>query len=123
MEPLIGLWSVLQDPDKLEQMGFATDGKDKKGATLTKGSPEIMEEDDWAAMLAKLIISVVGHRLRSQLWLEFGLPGRLCALCSEDPEDREAVLNDLKSHVDGWRHIKDLPGQFWRKVQSRSVFQ
>lgn len=117
------LWHVLEDHDELEAMGFMLNLGAGRVASLSKVSPEVSEDNEWAGLLVRLILALIGHRLRGQLWLEFGWPGGLCGLASDDAGARQNVLNRLREHYEGWQMVKDLPGAFWRKLQSRSVFQ
>lgn len=72
MEPLRHIWRSPQGYDALEQMGFLARCGSDKVAGVAEDGPDVMEDDDWAQLLARLLTAFVGCRLRSQLWLEYG---------------------------------------------------
>ena len=116
------LVSILTDLPKLEQIGFALEGRigHHLVADLEEEHPALASENAHATTVGNFILALLARETRSALWHTHCYPGRFAAFLN--PDMRAGVLRDMRRA----KHLVDecickWPGARWREARSRHI--
>lgn len=116
------LVSIFADLPKLEQMGFALDGRISHHLVcdLEEEHPALASENAHAATVGNFILALLARETRSALWHTHCYPGRFAAFLK--PDMREGVLRDMQraKHLVN-ECICKWDGARWREARSRHI--
>ena len=108
---------VLCDEGVLEKINVISEG-----AKPAEDSPASHCQNEQARKAAKMVFALAAQRFKRFMFAMVGWPVRSCLMGSPEEEVQKNVENEI---LEDWRlHEKamKLKGQFWKKINARSVF-
>ena len=98
LKPLYNTFLVMRNPSTLRKLGFVIEEGDLPLAGTSAGVQVslLTDEATCASRCMRFMFHLCSTRLRSLLWYQMGLPGRLPALLDFDPALSAQTLKDLK---------------------------
>ena len=94
----------------LEWTGFTVDVEPlrrRPGGAPDLSSPEVIREDEFAEVLAKLALGLAGARLKRGLFMLCGWPAKSVLMRTGSSGAGAQAAQDLKRHHANWLALKD----------------
>ena len=92
-------------------------------ATLDSSHPFVVVQNHTCQLLGRFGLALVGHRLKSESWHLWGLPGRLPSLLSAKFLAPQSLVEWMRRVDAAWEVAVTLKDAFWKKVCRGSPLQ
>jgi hypothetical protein len=116
----------LRTLSSLASLGFQEnldEVKDRRAATERLAWGGIEDETKWAKWAVHLAFNLVRARVRSCMYHSVTFPGRAAALLSEDEEQVDACLSEMKLTEKAWVELGSATSTFLQNLKKRSCLQ
>lgn len=111
---------LLQQTGALNDLGV---GKLPLGTAMGEFSdshPTVLNDDDHAAQVGKLVVAIIARRLPSMAYHMLGYPGAFAGL--SDPVVGPLILERLKSDWESFEAMGEQSSAFWKRLRARPPF-
>lgn len=108
MDHLGDIWSVLGSFSKLDWVGFTTVYSSAQANIVDDPMHlQIVSEQELALLLCKIVVCLVGQRLKRHMWMMRGWPNRSILMLAPPPgQTAEDAVALLKNDLENWRKVE-----------------